>query len=118
MVDWWAVGCILYEVMVGAFCFGGKTKDEVFKNIKNKKIQWPAIGTEEGQLHPAAKDLILKLLENNPNKRFGNNFEQIKKHRFFNGINWSNLNSIESPIEINPNKEIKKSGDRMFSLFQ
>jgi len=23
LVDWWAVGCILYEILVGAFCFGG-----------------------------------------------------------------------------------------------
>lgn len=43
-IDFWSLGCILYEFLVGITPFGGKTPEEVFNNIKTKNIIWPKIG--------------------------------------------------------------------------
>ena len=46
-----------------------------------------------------------KLLEIDYSKRFGSRgFEEIKKHRFFEGINWGQLRNIKAPINdsVNP----------------
>jgi len=46
-----------------------------------------------------------KLLEIDYSKRFGSRgFEEIKKHRFFEGINWGQLRNIKEPINdsVNP----------------
>ena len=32
-VDWWALGCILYEFLIGITPFYGDTMEEIFENI-------------------------------------------------------------------------------------
>jgi len=41
MVDWWAVGVIAFEFILGGLPFNAKTKEEVFENIKAHRIRWP-----------------------------------------------------------------------------
>lgn len=53
-IDWWAVGCLLYEFLVGVSPFGGTSVEEVFDNIKNFNIVWPEIGYGEDMVTPEA----------------------------------------------------------------
>lgn len=48
---------------------------------------------------PIAKDFITGLLNSKPGERF--NLEQVKKHEFFNGVNWEALKNkaVVSPFK-------------------
>ena len=85
-VDWWSLGCIFYEMLVGKFPFrfqkDGKLNSEVYK----KPIRYPSY------LDIKAKDLISKLLENDPSKRLGsgeNGWEKVKEHPYFSDVDWN-----------------------------
>ncbi|CCH62281.1 hypothetical protein TBLA_0G03450 [Henningerozyma blattae CBS 6284] len=93
--DWWAVGCILFEFLLGYPPFHGKTPEIVFQKILSGSIQWPEFSTSEEEAEfvtPEAKDLILKFLERDPLKRLGSNgATEIKNHPYFKGINWEKV---------------------------
>jgi serine/threonine protein kinase len=40
-VDWWAVGIIMYELLVGKTPFVDKTREKVEKRILEKSPKWP-----------------------------------------------------------------------------
>uniref|UniRef100_A0A3P9NXC0 non-specific serine/threonine protein kinase n=1 Tax=Poecilia reticulata TaxID=8081 RepID=A0A3P9NXC0_POERE len=67
-VDWWAMGVILYEFLVGCVPFFGDTPEQLFGQVVNDDIIWP-----EGEyaLPADAQDLITRLLRQNPLERLG-----------------------------------------------
>uniref|UniRef100_A0A4W4FE44 non-specific serine/threonine protein kinase n=1 Tax=Electrophorus electricus TaxID=8005 RepID=A0A4W4FE44_ELEEL len=67
-VDWWAMGVILYEFLVGCAPFFGDTPEELFGQVISDEIIWPE---EDDALPPDAQDLISKLLRQNPLERLG-----------------------------------------------
>ena len=88
MVDWWALGCLIYEMLVGQLPFpikrGAKINLDIFKN----KIKFPRYLNED------ARDLISQLLIIDPKKRLGSGkggVDKIKKHPFFEEINWDDI---------------------------
>lgn len=86
-VDWWAVGVILYEFLVGIPPFNSDTVQEIFDNIENIRFEWPTTQSGEDYLSPNATDLISKLLVRDPKARLGTkSAEEIKKHPFFEGM--------------------------------
>ena len=110
-IDWWSVGCLMYEFLVGVAPFSsGRSIEEVFDNIKNNKIIWPEIGYSDGMMEPDVKDLICKFLERDVKKRWGqHNLDEIKKHKFFEGLNWDKIEEMRSPIDINLTEVNKRS---------
>ncbi|KRX00703.1 Protein kinase-like domain [Pseudocohnilembus persalinus] len=87
MVDWWTVGILLYECLVGMPPFYSRQREELFENIKTAPIKIPKSMSQE------AKDLIKQLLNRNPKKRLGaqNDAIDIKNHIFFKDFNWDDL---------------------------
>lgn len=43
-MDWWSLGVMLYQFLVGIPPFCSETLDEVFDNILKGRIEWPPIG--------------------------------------------------------------------------
>uniref|UniRef100_A0A673CY71 non-specific serine/threonine protein kinase n=1 Tax=Sphaeramia orbicularis TaxID=375764 RepID=A0A673CY71_9TELE len=80
-VDWWAMGIILYEFLVGCVPFFGDTPEELFG--------WP---NGDDALPADAQDLISALLQTNPLVRLGTGgaFE-VKEHSFFTELDWNSL---------------------------
>mmetsp|Transcript_16530 Transcript_16530/g.14304 ORF Transcript_16530/g.14304 Transcript_16530/m.14304 type:complete len:163 (-) Transcript_16530:1216-1704(-) len=92
---------MLYEFIVGIPPFNDDTVDLIFDNILNLRITWPEISddpNDEDCMSSAAQDLILKLLTLDPAKRL--KVDEIKKHRFFENINWETLR--RQPAKIIP----------------
>ncbi|XP_070563871.1 microtubule-associated serine/threonine-protein kinase 3-like isoform X5 [Ptychodera flava] len=88
-VDWWSMGIILYEFLVGCVPFFGDTPEELFAQAINDTIEWP-----EGDDAPPedAQDLITNLLERSPMERLGTGGAiEIKEHIFFSGLDWNSL---------------------------
>ena len=83
-IDWWAIGCIIYELIVGMPPFNAKTVEKVWDNVINKRITWPPIGYEDDCMTPEAQNLIERLLELDPAKRL-TSIEEFQKHPFFEG---------------------------------
>ncbi|KAM9719945.1 microtubule-associated serine/threonine-protein kinase 3 isoform 3-T3 [Menidia menidia] len=88
-VDWWAMGIILFEFLVGCVPFSGDTPEELFSLIVNDEIIWP---DGEDALPLDAQDLISRLLKQNPLERLGTGgATEVKMHIFFLGLDWNGL---------------------------
>uniref|UniRef100_A0A3B4YME5 non-specific serine/threonine protein kinase n=1 Tax=Seriola lalandi dorsalis TaxID=1841481 RepID=A0A3B4YME5_SERLL len=88
-VDWWAMGIILYEFLVGCVPFFGDTPEELFGQVITDDIVWP----DGDEALPAdAQALISALLQTNPLVRLGSGgaFE-VKQHSFFSELDWNSL---------------------------
>ncbi|XP_034566927.1 microtubule-associated serine/threonine-protein kinase 1-like isoform X2 [Notolabrus celidotus] len=88
-VDWWAMGIILYEFLVGCVPFFGDTPEDLFGQVITDDIMWPD-GDEALPLD--AQNLISSLLQRNPLVRLGTGgaFE-VRQHSFFTEVNWNSL---------------------------
>ena len=85
-IDWWAVGVMVYEFLVGLPPFTGDTVEEIFENITNGNMEWPTTYDGGEFLGPEAKDLIQKLLIRDPKQRLGTKgADEVKSHSFFKG---------------------------------
>nr|XP_060619608.1 microtubule-associated serine/threonine-protein kinase 1 isoform X3 [Anolis sagrei ordinatus] len=88
-VDWWAMGIILYEFLVGCVPFFGDTPEELFGQVITDDILWPE---GEEALPADAQHLISCLLQTNPLLRLGaGGAFEVKQHPFFKDLDWNGL---------------------------
>lgn len=84
-VDFWSFGVLLYEMMCGKPPFWDHDGKALLTRIINKDYEF------ESNISDEAKDLISKLLNLVPNERLGcgpTGINDIKDHKFFEGIDW------------------------------
>ena len=98
MVDWWAVGCILFEFLYGYPPFHDESPEKVFANILARRIDWPEVDEEE-EASDSAKDIMNKLMCLDSTKRLGaGGASEVKNHPFFADINWNTLFEDDTPF--------------------
>ncbi|XP_065868897.1 probable serine/threonine protein kinase IRE isoform X2 [Euphorbia lathyris] len=87
--DWWSVGIILFEMLVGIPPFNAETPQQIFDNIMNNDIPWPRVPEE---MSFEACDLIDRFLTPNPGLRIGSKgAKEVKQHPFFRDVNWDTI---------------------------
>uniref|UniRef100_A0A672UW38 Serine/threonine-protein kinase N3 n=2 Tax=Strigops habroptila TaxID=2489341 RepID=A0A672UW38_STRHB len=96
-VDWWGLGVLIYEMLVGESPFPGDDEEEVFDSIVNDEVRYPRFLSSE------ALSIIRKLLRKCPERRLGageKDAEEIKIQAFFKGIDWDALfaRSLKPPF--------------------
>lgn len=86
-VDWWALGILFYEMLVGYPPFYDRKPLGIYKKILTGVIEFPYF------LNSVSKDLIRKLLNPDCKFRLGakRDGEEIMKHRFFDGVSFEDL---------------------------
>lgn len=91
-VDFWSIGAIMYEMLFGFAPFAAETARETAFNIVKwrQTLEFPS----EPPVSQDAIDLISKLLCDAEQRL---DFESIKSHPFFNGIDWDHLQELKSP---------------------
>jgi serine/threonine protein kinase len=94
-VDWWAIGVMAFELLVGCPPFADDSPEKIFQNILNRDMfEWPSAIPVSN----SAKDFVDKLLCLDPNRRLGaNGADEIKNHPFFAGIDWANV--LTTPMD-------------------
>ncbi|KAL0349038.1 UNVERIFIED_CONTAM: Serine/threonine-protein kinase-like [Sesamum angustifolium] len=102
--DWWSLGAIMYEMLVGYPPFYSDEPMSTCRKIVNWRthLKFP----EEAKLSPEAKDLICKLLCN-VEKRLGTRgADEIKAHPWFKGIEWDKLYQMKAAFIPEVNDEL------------
>ena len=115
MCDWWSLGILIYELLYGNTPFFNMDKTRMYDLINTGAISFPKFIQIEGEEKPRnykvsedAKNIISKFLEKDPGTRLGRQgLDEIKKHPFFSGINFDDLNKkkIKPPFRPNFSKE-------------
>ncbi|EGR27059.1 protein kinase domain protein [Ichthyophthirius multifiliis] len=95
--DWWTLGNIIYEMIIGTLPFYDINRYVLFENIKTKPFK------EHEKIQGNLKNLIEGLLQKNPEKRLGsiNGAQDIINHPWFSDLNWDHLREriIQPPFK-------------------
>ncbi len=100
VVDYYAMGIICYELMMGVRPYLGDNRNEIKEKILARQIVIKNHEIPNGWSIEAA-DFINNLIQRKPTARLGyKGINQIKKHKWFNHFSWKDLYNmkIESPF--------------------
>ena len=102
-VDWYLLGVVFFEMLVGIPPYFSNSKEQIFNNIEKSELTLPNFISKKAQ------ELIKALLVKNPDERLGSKFdvEEIKNHSYFKDVDWNkvyNKEYIPPPIVRDINK--------------
>uniref|UniRef100_A0A158Q8X1 Protein kinase C n=1 Tax=Elaeophora elaphi TaxID=1147741 RepID=A0A158Q8X1_9BILA len=84
-IDWWGLGVLIFEMLVGEPPFSGEDEEEIFDSIVNDDVRYPRFLSIE------SISIMRRLMRKNPEKRLGsgqNDALDVKQQRFFKHVNW------------------------------
>eukprot|EP00825_Cyclidium_porcatum_P004679 TRINITY_DN12214_c0_g1_i2.p1 TRINITY_DN12214_c0_g1~~TRINITY_DN12214_c0_g1_i2.p1 ORF type:complete len:302 (-),score=55.45 TRINITY_DN12214_c0_g1_i2:17-922(-) len=85
-VDWWTLGCIIYEMITGLPPYYSSNRQKLFENIKTQPI------TLTHNVSPALRSLFEGLFEKKVQQRLGfNGAADVKAHPWFEKVDWKSL---------------------------
>ncbi|KAF9318271.1 hypothetical protein BG003_011581 [Podila horticola] len=104
-VDWWAVGVVTYELLIGEAPFYAETAMGIIRLLRDheKNLSFdkaPDISLECKDLITKYKDdpMDARLLARKENRLGKNGVEEIKAHPFFKGVDWDNIRKSTPPF--------------------
>lgn len=105
-VDWWCLGILIYEMIVGIDPFSDEDPMSIYQNILKGKVKFPSDFPKD------SKSLVKHLLVADLAKRYGNlkrGVKDIMRHRWFKNFSWSSCkNQTLEPYFI---PKVKDEGD-------
>ena len=95
-VDWWSIGVMFFEMVVGYPPFFSENPSDTCKKI----IKWKENFSipVDAELSPEAENLILKLVAPAENRLGMRGVEEIMSHPFFKGVDWNNIRKTKAPF--------------------
>jgi serine/threonine protein kinase len=92
-IDWWSMGVTLYECASRGRLFTGKTRDEIFRNIKEGSVDFSKIA----EISEPLCEFTKRLLERDYKLRLGSEDDKdVISHPFFEGIKWKTISKDEA----------------------
>jgi len=95
-VDWWSFGTLLFEMLTGLPPYYSQDVQQMYYKIMHAKLDIPPNCDKD------TEDLLLKLLERDPNKRITEP-KLIKGHPYFKSVDWEKVldKEVEPPFKPN-----------------
>ncbi|GMT03632.1 hypothetical protein PENTCL1PPCAC_25806, partial [Pristionchus entomophagus] len=84
-IDWWGLGVLIFEMLVGEPPFSGEDEEEIFDSIVNDDVRYPRFLSIE------SISIMRRLMRKTPEKRIGTGEKdaaEVQSQRFFKHINW------------------------------
>ncbi|XP_058086893.1 uncharacterized protein LOC131233980 isoform X3 [Magnolia sinica] len=102
--DWWSLGAIMYEMLVGYPPFYSEDPITTCRKIVHWRnhLKFP----EEPRLTPEAKDLIYRLLCDVNHRLGSGGADQIKAHPWFKDVVWDKLYEMDAAFKPKVNDEL------------
>ncbi|EDV28499.1 uncharacterized protein TRIADDRAFT_49578 [Trichoplax adhaerens] len=97
--DWWSLGVIMYEMLIGYPPFCSETPKETYHKILNWRSA--LIFPPETPISDKARDLVKRLCCDAEFRIGKLGVGEIKQHSFFTGIDWENIRNRPSAIRVN-----------------
>jgi serine/threonine protein kinase len=97
-VDWWALGMVLYEMLVGMPPWYSRDREELFTRVRTAEIEFPS------HVSVNAASIIRGFLQRDASQRFGvkSRGQQVLDHPFFAHIEWKQLFDRKIPPPYRP----------------
>lgn len=103
-VDWWALGILIYEMLIGVTPFYNKERKLLLLKIRQSKVVFPDKRKYKIEYSDEFVDLVLKLLNKDKKERLGSagDAEEILKHPFFASLDLEALYNctMEPPLKM------------------
>ncbi|RLN25058.1 hypothetical protein C2845_PM07G37160 [Panicum miliaceum] len=102
--DWWSLGAIMYEMLVGYPPFYADDPITTCRKIVHWRnhLKFP----EDARLSNEARDLICRLLCDVDHRIGSSGADQIKAHPWFRGVAWDKLYEMEAAFKPQVNDEL------------
>ena len=97
-VDYWSLGCMLFEALAGYPPFAGATVDETWQNLK----RWPSVLRKPEYEDPnyflsrRTWDLITRLITTSKSRLRG--MPAVQAHDYFREVQWTGLRQERAPF--------------------
>ncbi|XP_073944099.1 ribosomal protein S6 kinase isoform X2 [Choristoneura fumiferana] len=95
-VDWWSLGALMYDMLIGQPPFTGDNRTKTIEKILKGKLMLPAYLTQD------ARELIRRLMKRSETQRLGAAGAQaVRGHAFFKHVHWDDVfaRRLEPPIK-------------------
>lgn len=108
-VDFYSLGCLLYEMLVGLPPFYHNDTQEMFRRIVHEDIQVPNwVGRK-------AKELIQSLLHKNIRRRLVS-FGELKRHPWLTDVDWDRMYNKRGTPPIQPSLELSNFDEKYTAI--
>lgn len=96
-VDWWALGILIYEFLVGQPPFWDQNVMRLYEQIVEGRLRFPH------NINMAARDIISQLCKTDVTQRLGHiqgGSKRVKSHPWFDSVNWDDVyhRRVKGPI--------------------